>query len=62
MESVYIVHRDSAEGPEADTFTDLSLAEEWAEYIGSEVTEEFIIDKKTLDAMKKSYNPEEEEA
>ena len=56
MESVFIVHRDSADGPEADTFSDRELAEEWAEHIGSTVTEEFIIDKAVLEQMKNSYD------
>jgi hypothetical protein len=58
-ERVSIVHRDSADGPEVDVFTDDALAQEWAEHIGSTVTEECIIDRTTLNAMKKSYEEEE---
>lgn len=58
--SVYIVHRDSADGPEVDVFTDSGLAKEWAQHIKSSVCEEYIIDKNTLDDMKESYEQPEE--
>lgn len=58
--SIYIVHRDSADGPEVDVFTDSGLAEEWAQHIKSSVCEEYIIDKNTLDDMKESYEQPEE--
>lgn len=51
---VYVVHRMSAEGSECDVFTDYDLAESWAEALGETVTEEPIIDAKTLREMQRS--------
>lgn len=54
---IYIVARDSADGPELDVFTDLTLAQEWAGYIGASVQEENTIERDILDAMKASREP-----
>lgn len=51
---IYIVRRESAEGLEVDTFTDPTLAQEWADCIGEVVETEQTIDRDTLDAMKES--------
>lgn len=53
-EPVYIVYRESAEGLEADVFTDESLAKEWAYCLGVNVDTQYPIDRSTLDAMKES--------
>lgn len=64
---VYIVRRESADGPEVDVFTDSDLADKWAEAIGSTVEEEGIIDEDTLKGMletlpdNKDSNNEDEE-
>lgn len=60
MTNIYIVRRESADGPEMDCFTDPSLAQEWAEYIGSAVEEECIIEADTLDDMKRSWVDDDE--
>ena len=51
---LFIVFRDSADGEQADLFDDYSLAQEWADFIGSDVCSECIIDRETLNAMKES--------
>ena len=53
--TVYIVRRDSADGPEIDCFEDRGLAEQWAKHIYSTVEEENTIDKAMLKELKKSY-------
>jgi hypothetical protein len=52
---LFIVERDSADGPELDVFTNEQLADEWAQFIGETVITENTIDRDTLDAMKQSY-------
>lgn len=54
--TIYIVDRESVDGPETDCFTSLSLAEEWAEFIGGSVREEQPIDRASLDAMKQAFD------
>lgn len=53
---VYIVRRDSADGPENDVFLDYTLAREWAKHIGASVEEETEIDRETLNAMKEAQS------
>lgn len=52
--TVYIVRRDTIDGPEVDVFTNESLAAEWALECESTVQPENIIDRSTLDAMKQA--------
>jgi hypothetical protein len=59
MATVYIVCRDSADGPEMDCFDDPDLAQEWAERIGSRVQEEQTIGRQTLRLMMQNYPVEE---
>lgn len=48
---IYVVRRDSAEGPEVDCFTDLTLAKRWAKHIGARVEVEYPIDRTLLRDM-----------
>jgi hypothetical protein len=58
---IYIVRRESADGPQNDVFTDFALAQEWANIIGAErVEEEPIIDRSFLDEMKRAHEVDEE--
>lgn len=54
MRHVYIVRRDD----ETDVFTDITLAEEWADFIGGSVYEEGILDRESIALMKEDYEKE----
>lgn len=61
MATIYIVDRDSADGPENDCFLSLALAQEWAAHIGGTVREENTINRALLQAMKRTRNTKWEE-
>lgn len=56
MTYVYIVRREE----EVDVFTDLALAEEWANIQHTQVETEGVIDRDTLDAMRNDEFTEED--
>lgn len=56
---IYIVMRDSADGPELDVFLDEANAEAWAEHIGAGVQVENTLDDRLADliASREAYHP-----
>lgn len=53
---IYIVEREGGDGLETDCFTDLHLANEWAEFTGGRVREEPILNKAEVEIMKGEYD------